>query len=689
VDRDELSERLAEILRLGIKGPEDEPPPEPSQWDGSLFSSQADQNEAKPLPDEVEPDQQRDAPEESAEPEADRAPVVEPGALNSKSPEQLEAERIRREDRRRKRLIKKQRPAPKPAKKKAQDKKPPARKQKERSKKPDLAPEKTVKVKKPRVDHWQKWKESWQAARAQRSRRLRKDIVGLDIGSSTLRATLLKEGQALEVHHCPLPPGVIVNGVVEEPEELSRQLRALWKQSGLKSKKVNIGMKNRGLLVRTKTTAASDPRDIDQVVAVSSKRLFEPLNPETLIVDYTELTRSGKKNRLQVAAANRQSTKRLTKAVEKAGLLTVCCEIGPLAAQRAVVSPRYSDQLHLVVDIGAETTSVAACSGPDVFYLRIIEIGGDDLTAALAKRQGLPWTAAEEVKYQINLASGSVDPEVSAAVDRLINEIEKSKEQAEAEVGMPVASWTALGGGSLLPGLTERVTRLSSLPAALPPVPHPRLPDPAIIEHAPTLGLAIGHQMSLLPTPEASGFNITAPGLRRKPKVKVDKYRRQGRRLAQSSSSRFDARLLGLILALLIPLAAYLLGSGPRKEVEEVQQQAVNLQAQVQGPDRAEVVYRNSSAATEAARIVSSRPAQDSLAGVIDSVVGAGGSDLSVKVNGPQFVVSARVPRDVSADLNNTTGNVSGVEEFAVSYQEGQVKITVETAPRIEANDEP
>jgi type IV pilus assembly protein PilM len=505
-------------------------------------------------------------------------------------------------------------------------------------------------------------------------------LIGLDIGSSAIRAVRLSAGRPETIHQIPLAPGIIVNGLVQDSEQLSSAVRQLWKQAGIRSKKVNIGLKNRSLMLRVQETAATEAKDIRQVIALSSRRLFAPIDPRKLVVDYSDLLPAGDKRRLLVAAADRQLTGDIVRAVEKAGLKPLSCEISALAAQRALRSPRYPQGLHLVIDIGAETSSLLFCSGPDAYYLRIIEIGGNDFTAILADKYNLSWDQSEESKRQLNLLQPGNDLEVIDLADRLINEIEKTVQGAEKSTGRELQSWSAIGGGSRLPGLTERIAKFSTLPLEMDLQQHPQIHNRGLQLYAPVIGLASRQEMSLLPPKERRRGGLARSG--RKPKVQFSQSVRQGKKMALGDSffATVDPRLPALGLALVIALGTWLLANNSKNTGQELQAQIasskerVALNAGSWGP----VIYDNSPEASAISEIIAKRPARQSAEQSMATIQQAGIKNISIKINGAKIIINGRPgPKSDLAALQQNLTAIPGISATEVFEQGAKVKIII------------
>jgi len=482
--------------------------------------------------------------------------------------------------------------------------------------------------------------------RATHARRLGSNITGLEIGSGSLRAVLLDGQDTITVLEHRLPEGIIVDGLLEEPEELTRELKAFWQETGISSKKINFSLANRLVTLCTTQLPAQRDSDVPQALGLKADVLLAPMNPEESIIDYAELSRSGPTRSLQVAAADEEMVKKFAKAIEKAGLLAVSCEIGALATGRALRIPYSAREAHMVIDIGQETTSIIAASGTDIFYYRNLDIGVNNFTEALRKRLQCSWSDAESLKKRAGLGSQPADPTLSSeqfqecrdimrsVSDQLCQEIEQTKRHWEqSEQGRPVTSWSILGGGSLMNGLIEQIGLFTNLDKPMLLTPFPGLEEASDLNvQATALGLAKDRVMSLLPAPDPLNFNVAVPGIRRRSKVSLQRSRREAKRLAtHQREQRASPKLIAFAICLAVLGGGYFYGFTQKDGVDQLKQEVEALSTAgttmsiYQAP-----TYSNSQSSTETASMLFAQPVFRTLSSFSRTLEQSGAEQLEI-----------------------------------------------------------
>jgi hypothetical protein len=77
--------------------------------------------------------------------------------------------------------------------------------------------------------------------------------IGVDVGSSAVRVAEVAVGDipvVVRAAQVPLAPGVVQSGEVRQPEAVAEALRKVWAKSGVKSKRVHLGVGNERVVVR-------------------------------------------------------------------------------------------------------------------------------------------------------------------------------------------------------------------------------------------------------------------------------------------------------------------------------------------------------------------------------------------------------------------------------------------------------
>ena len=308
-------------------------------------------------------------------------------------------------------------------------------------------------------------------------------MVGLDIGTSGVRAAELTMGKGAATlerfGQVALPPGAVRNGEVIDSEAVAAALRQLWAQVKFSSKKVVVGVANQKVVVRqvdlpwlpTAELRASLPFQVQDVI---------PMPVDDVILDFHPLEEfvneaGGRMVRVLLVAAARDMVDSALLAVTKAGLQPTVMDLNSFAVLRSLVSRETglgSRQAEAVVDIGASVTNIIVHEGGVPRFVRILLMGGADITDAVAERLGVPLDQAEAVKQSTGIEAFSGGTEahpasraIEATGSALVDEVRSSLDYYLAQPGAVRIHRVVLsGGGSRLTGLATRLSAATRLP---------------------------------------------------------------------------------------------------------------------------------------------------------------------------------------------------------------------------------
>jgi type IV pilus assembly protein PilM len=191
---------------------------------------------------------------------------------------------------------------------------------------------------------------------------------------------------------------------------------------------------------------------------------------------------------LNVAAALRTAIDPYMNVCRLADLELRAVDLTGAALVRSVVRTQGdADQsLSTVVDIGASSTTVATREGGNLRSVRVVALGGNDVTRSLAGGLGIDAEIAEEQKRHMRVADRARtvdtsdlytdnDPDgspqttaedlLSRAVDRIIEEVARSVSFDAKSNGRQMTQGIQLvGGAARQPGLTEHVQAAIGVP---------------------------------------------------------------------------------------------------------------------------------------------------------------------------------------------------------------------------------
>lgn len=301
--------------------------------------------------------------------------------------------------------------------------------------------------------------------------------IGLDIGSTAVRIAEVTEGDrpaVLRLGQVPLPLGAVEAGEVRSPDQVASAIERLREVSGIDGTEVCIGVENTKVVVREVTLPWLPEKELRAALAFQAQD-YIPMTADEAVMDCELLGEAQidgqRMQRLLLVAAQRAAVNDEIDAVEAAGLLPVGVDLAPFAAVRATASGDPTE-VQALVDIGGHITSVVLHRGNSVRLVRILPIGGRNVTAMIARNLGIDEGAAELMKRGETDGAGVEGLDRArarqAALDGarpLVEDIASTIEfSIRQEADLDVRRIVLTGGGSHLDGLTELLDARIHLP---------------------------------------------------------------------------------------------------------------------------------------------------------------------------------------------------------------------------------
>jgi type IV pilus assembly protein PilM len=310
-----------------------------------------------------------------------------------------------------------------------------------------------------------------------------RSAIGLDIGTSGVRAaelvfskgevTLAKFGQVA------LPEGAVRDGEVGDTIAVAEAIKQLWAHTKFSSKKVIIGVANQKVIVRQVDLPWMPEDELKKSLSFQVADLV-PMPVEHAVLDFYTLEETvndagGRMLRGLLVAASREMVLNAVHAVQQAGLTPTMVDLTSFAVLRSLAQPDHlgmSGDVEALVDIGARVTNIVVHAGGVPRFIRILLMGGQDLTDAVAERMGVPVPQAEAVKQQIGLHDSAAQMEsqaaarvIEAAAASFVDEVRSSLDYYTASSGsVRISRLILAGGGSRLTGLAERLESSTRIP---------------------------------------------------------------------------------------------------------------------------------------------------------------------------------------------------------------------------------
>lgn len=301
-----------------------------------------------------------------------------------------------------------------------------------------------------------------------------KSIVGLDIGSSSIKAIELKRSKGeIMVSHLgmePLASDIVVDSMIVDSGSVSSAISKIFGQHGIKTKNVATSVSGHSVIVKPiKVQPMSEGELAEGITAEAAQHIpfdisdvnldFEILNPDS----------TGSQMDVLLVAVKKDKILNYTNVLSLAGKTPSVVDIDAFALQNCYeynYQPSHDTTVALL-NLGASVMNINIVKGTTPLFTRDVSVGGNQYTDSLQKELDLSFDDAEALKLGRKVGTVSEDakqPILHQVTEIIVLEIQKTFDFFRATApGVHIDRIFLAGGSSKVPGLVEALRQEFSL----------------------------------------------------------------------------------------------------------------------------------------------------------------------------------------------------------------------------------
>jgi type IV pilus assembly protein PilM len=297
----------------------------------------------------------------------------------------------------------------------------------------------------------------------------KKELIGLDIGSSSIKAVEFDWGKKTpKLKHfgmIPLPPEAVVDGAFMDSASIVESIRSLIEGLRIKTKKVAVSISGHSVYIKTINVPTMSEVQLEESIKWEAEQQI-PFDIADVNLDFQILDEQVSPDQMPVllVAAKKDMINDYTAVIEEAGLQPTIVDVDVFAIENAYNLNFESPEEEVValVNIGASVMNINILKRGTSAFTRDISIGGRQITEEIQKRLKMTYEEAESLKVKERDA-GAQNPEVEKIIqgtaEQLATEVRRSLEFFAASSSGGEIKKIFLSGGcakiQMLPGLIE------------------------------------------------------------------------------------------------------------------------------------------------------------------------------------------------------------------------------------------
>jgi len=293
-------------------------------------------------------------------------------------------------------------------------------------------------------------------------------IVGIDISQNTVKiACLSNESSKIvleSIGESKLPQ--IEKKEVDKEKFLmtfGKSIKNLLSDLKIKGKQVVVSLPEDEVVSRLVRLPPLKDSEIMDALRFEAET-FVPYPLDQVLIDY-EIIEKDEVGRLSifVIAAKNDLISSYLKLFKSIGLELLSLESPSLALRRVLKLGMPMVERIVAIDIGEKNSDVFSVNKNNVYFARVLSVGGESLTRAISLNLSLDMASAEEYKKAYGMKESELEGKIRAAIMPVFNdiseEIRKTLALYNEDIGNPAELLVLTGGGANLPGMAEELTK--------------------------------------------------------------------------------------------------------------------------------------------------------------------------------------------------------------------------------------
>jgi type IV pilus assembly protein PilM len=264
-------------------------------------------------------------------------------------------------------------------------------------------------------------------------------LVGLDIGSSAVKAVELKAGgkggaeyQLVNVGIEPLPPEAIVDGAIMDSGAVIDAIQRLFTGQKIKTPDVATSVSGNAVIVKKISLPQMSTEELAESIHWEAEQ-YIPFDIQDVAIDYEVVEGGGGGGNMDVllVAVKKDKIGDYTSAISQAGKNPAVVDVDVFSLQNCYEVNYGVDPGRVIalLNVGASIMNINIVKGATSIFNRDIAVGGNQYTDAIQKDLNLSFEQAEALKRGQRVegaAPENLQPIVQAVSENIALEIQKT-----------------------------------------------------------------------------------------------------------------------------------------------------------------------------------------------------------------------------------------------------------------------
>ncbi len=288
--------------------------------------------------------------------------------------------------------------------------------------------------------------------------RKKKNLVGLDIGSSAVKLVELKDAKGggfklVKTGLSTLSPEAIVDGAIMDASLVVDTVNRVLSETGVRGNDFATSLSGHSVIIKKISLPTMSSEELAESIRWEAEQ-YVPFDINDVNLDYVVLDAgAGETMDVLLVAVKKDKIGDYTSIITQAGKTPALVDVDAFALQNAYEAnyPVEPGRVVALVNIGASVTNVNILSGSNTIFWRDISFGGNQYTDAVQKQLSLSFDQAEALKKgeaQAGRPLQEILPILKSVSDDLGQELQKTFDFFIATTSTEKIDQLFIAGGS-------------------------------------------------------------------------------------------------------------------------------------------------------------------------------------------------------------------------------------------------
>ncbi|MFC2173308.1 type IV pilus assembly protein PilM [Acidobacteriota bacterium] len=286
-----------------------------------------------------------------------------------------------------------------------------------------------------------------------------KSLIGLDVGSSAIKAVELKEqkGGSFGLVHLGLeeiPTEAIVDGTILDSALVIESIQTLMTKNRIKTTDVATAVSGNAVIVKKIQLPTMSDEELAESIQWEAEQ-YIPFDIGDVSIDYQVMGHSATEEKnmdVLLVAVKRDKINDYTSVITQAGRSPVIMDVDSFALQNCyeVNYGFTSGEVVALINIGASIINITMINDGSSIFWRDVSIGGNQYTDSIMKELNLSFDQADQLKrgYQVEgVSMDQAQPVIEQVSQDIATETQKTFDFFIATSSSDHIDRIALAGG--------------------------------------------------------------------------------------------------------------------------------------------------------------------------------------------------------------------------------------------------